>query len=446
VIPPVRKGYPERFLSIFADIHKDEGLTAFLLMLNVFILLTAYYIIKPVRESLILGGSGAEMKSYAGAVQALLFMLIVPLYASIARRVNRVRLINAVTGFFVSNLAVFYLLGRMGVRIGVPFFLWVGLFNVMLVAQFWAFANDIYTQEQGRRLFAIVGIGSSTGAIFGAAIAGRLFDPIGAYPMMLVAGALLGLSLILTNWIHIRERRGGSAEARVSARYAERPIGGNGAFQLVFKQRYLLLIAVLVLLSNLVNTTGEFILGKAVKEHAMQVVGAANGQGLTQEQYIGDFYANFFFWVNVVGATLQLFVVSRVMKYVGIGAALFILPVIALGSYTLLAFAPILNLVRLAKIAENSTDYSIQNTARHALFLRTSRAAKYKAKAAIDSFFWRAGDGLSALLVFVGTQLRFGLSRFAMINAVLVLIWLFTAAGIMRFRKSREQAARAAAA
>jgi len=174
----------QRFLSVFATVRRGEEVTAFLLMMNLFILMTAYYIIKPVREALILGGPGAEAKSYAGAAQAALFLLIIPLYSSFASRVNRIRLINGVTAFFISNLFLFYLLGRLNFQIGVPFFLWVGLFNLMITAQLWAFANDLYTQEQGKRLFAIVGIGSSLGAIFGAKLAGWLFEPIGPYSMM----------------------------------------------------------------------------------------------------------------------------------------------------------------------------------------------------------------------------------------------------------------------
>src|SRR5262249_23257469 len=149
------------------------------------------------------------------------------------------------------------------------------------------------------------------------------------------------------------------------AEKASKPIGTSGGFQLILRHRYLLLIAILVLLENFVNTTGEFILGKAVAESAKGAVDA--------KAYIGEFYAGFYFWVNLVGAALQMFAVSRILKYIGIGPALFVLPIIALGSYTLLAFAPILGFIRLAKIAENSSDYSIQNTARHALFLNTSR-------------------------------------------------------------------------
>src|SRR5262249_52083818 len=224
---------------VFATVHRGEGLTALVLTLNVFLLLTAYYIIKPVREALILGSAGAEIKSYAGAGQALLFLLIVPLYSAYASRTNRVRLINGVMAFFISNLAIFYVLGRLQFQLGVVFFLWVGLFNLMLIAQFWAFANDIYTEEQGRRLFAIVGIGSSLGAILGARIAGMLFEPLGPYAMMLVTAGLLGVCMVLTTWIHHREGISNEGRAEVAA---ER-IGTSGGFRLIFRYRYLFLIA-----------------------------------------------------------------------------------------------------------------------------------------------------------------------------------------------------------
>ena len=414
----------ERFLSIFVNVHREEVLTTFLLMSDIFILLTAYYIIKPVREALILGGPGAEIKSYAGAGQAVLFWLMLPVYSAAGGRVNRLRLINGVTAFFLINLLVFYLLGRAGYQFGVVFFLWVGVFNLMLVAQLWSLANDIYTQEQGRRLFAIVGLGGSLGAIAGAEIAGLLFKPLGPYSMMLVAAGLLAVCMLLTNWIHHRESDSNPWRARM----AGQPIGAGGGFQLVLKHRYLFLIATLVLLANLVNTTGEFILGRTVVQY------------LKTPAEIGEFYAGFFFWVNVVGALLQMFGVSRIMKFFGIGPALLFLPLIALCSYSLVAFAPALTFIRLIKIAENSTDYSIQNTARHALFLRTSRESKYKAKAAIDSFFWRAGDALSALLVFIGTRLAFNTRDFAIVNAALILGWLFVAVAIVRYRTEQKAA------
>jgi AAA family ATP:ADP antiporter len=232
--------------------------------------------------------------------------------------------------------------------------------------------------------------------------------------------------MVLTAWIHRRESDG-------AVQRAEEPPGRAGGFKLVMGNRYLLLIAILVLLSNFVNTTGEFILGKTVEEYAAS-------SGVDSKTYIGEFYANFFFWVNLLGAALQMFAVSRILKYIGIGPALFILPVLALGSYSLLVFAPILGYIRMVKILENSTDYSIQNTTRHALFLNTSRDAKYKAQSAIESFFWRAGDALSAVLVFIGSGLALSIRGFAMVNAILVLLWLAIAMAIVRQRRKEEPA------
>jgi AAA family ATP:ADP antiporter len=247
--------------------------------------------------------------------------------------------------------------------------------------------------------------------------------------MLLVAAALLGVCMGLTNWVHYRER---CCEPQPGP--DEEPLKSDGGFQLVFKHPYLLLIALLILLSNVVNTTGEFMLAKSVSEHATAVAAASTNAVLMRQEYIGKFYADFYFWVNVIGAGLQMFVVSRVMKYVGIGPALFLLPLVALGGYTLLSFAPVLIVIRAAKIAENSTDYSIQNTARHALFLRTSRDAKYKAKTAIDGFFWRAGDAVSAMIVFVGTTLAFDVRGFARTNAILTGAWMCVAAAIVWVR------------
>jgi AAA family ATP:ADP antiporter len=140
--------------------------------------------------------------------------------------------------------------------------------------------------------------------------------------------------------------------------------------------------------------------------------------------------------VNLLGFLFQLLLVSRIFKYIGVGRALFILPLVSLASYSVMAFVPLLGIVRTAKILENSTDYSIQNTTRHALFLPTSREAKYKAKQAIDSFFWRAGDLLQAAVVFLGTRLAFGLGDYAVLNLFFVGLWLAIVAAISgQYRK-----------
>jgi len=134
--------------------------------------------------------------------------------------------------------------------------------------------------------------------------------------------------------------------------------------------------------------------------------------------------------VNFVGLLLQLVLVSRLFTWIGVRGTLFVLPLVATLSYGLMAIVPLLAVVSIVKILENSTDYSINNTAKHALFLPTSREVKYKAKQAIDSFFWRTGDMLQAAIVFAGVQLAFGIRGFALVNLVFVAIWILLVVGI----------------
>ena len=442
VVAPTSRSPLERVLGLFANIRPGEGVTVLLLMLNVFMLLCCYYIIKPVREALILGGESAEVKSYASAVMAMLLLVLVPAYGAYASRVDRMRLITFVSLFFVVNLVLFCVLGIMGTpHLGIAFFIWVGIFNLMIVAQFWSFANDVYTQEEGERLFGLVAFGASLGAILGGRAAELLFGALGAYNLLLVAAALLGLSLLLTTAVNRIERVAHDARSRQAA---VARLGPEGGFKLVLSDRYLLYIALLAFVLNVVNTNGEYILGKTLSGAADQLIAKGATHGLPAAEFkrtfIGSYYAGFFTWVNTVGALIQLFVVSRVLHKLGVRAALFALPVIALGGYTLLALAPVIGFIRPVKIAENATDYSLQNTARQALFLPTSREAKYKAKAAIDTFFVRAGDVLSAGVVFAVSTLAFTTRTVALVNIVLVLVWILLVLAIGRRHKQRTAA------
>ncbi len=442
--PPDRpKGLLDRFLGIFTDVRGGEGVSAFLLMLNIFLLLAAYYLLKTIREPLILSvPGGAEVKSYSAAATAGLLMIIVPLYSAIASRVSRVRLINGVTLFFIACLVTFFGLSRVGVPIGVAFFIWVGIFSLMVIAQLWAFANDVYTVEQGKRLFAIVGFGASLGAIAGSFVTGKLVQRFGPYPFMLGAAALLGVSMLLTNMINLRERHRRETARRTPASGdvvagagsgSDERVTGRGGFALVFSDRYLLLIAFLMLVYNLVNTNGEYILGKTVVMLYTKMHGAAASGGLEEKKVIGAFYGNYFTLVNLISAGIQAFVVSRVLKRFGVRVALLVLPVVSMAGYISMAFVPLLSFIRGVKIAENSVDYSLQNTTRNALYLPTSREAKYKAKQANDTFFVRMGDVISAGVVFAGTTwLGFAPKHFALVNVGLIVIWLFLALAIGR--------------
>jgi AAA family ATP:ADP antiporter len=295
-------------------------------------------------------------------------------------------------------------------------------------------------------LFAIVGFGASLGAIAGSFSTGQLVKLYGPYPFMLGACALLCLCMVLTNLVNVREKRARAAlppapadraaeaaPAASPATPAEDRVRGRSGFSLVFHDRYLLLIGLLMLTYNFVNTNGEYILGKMVLGAYITAHGAAAVAGLDAKKVIGEFYGNYQTMVNVLSAVLQAFVVSRVLKYFGVRIALLVLPVVALIGYTSMAFIPLLSFIRGTKLAENSLDYSLQNTTRNALYLPTSREAKYKAKQANDTFFVRFGDVLSAGLVFAGTTwLGFAPREFALANVVLLGVWLVLAVAIGR--------------
>jgi ATP:ADP antiporter, AAA family len=434
-LPPVRTTLLDRMLAPFSRVQGGEGAGALLLAANVFLLLGSYYVLKTVREALILSESGAEVKSYASAGQAVLMLLVVPLYGWFGSRVGRLTLITGSTLFFASHLLIFFLLGQAGAHVGVAFYLWLGVYNMFVVAQFWAFANDLYTEEQGKRLFPIIGVGASLGGLLGALATKEMFKVFSPYQLMLVTIGILLACIALTYISHMRQQRRTDA---VHAKAAEEPLNRDGGFKLVFQNSYLRWIAILVLLLNLVNTTGEFLLGSFVEDQAVARFGAGDASAAQRGALIGQFYGDFFAWVNLLGFLIQTFLVSRIFQYAGIGVALFVLPTIALGGYSMLIFVPVLAIVRAAKILENATDYSLNNTVRHALFLNTSREAKYKAKAAIDTFFVRFGDMVQAGVVFVGTSLAWTTKHFAVLNAGFVLVWLFAAWQIYKGYKQQE--------
>jgi ATP:ADP antiporter, AAA family len=428
--PP--KNFVEKLLSYIADVRAGEGWSVLLLTLNVFLLLFAYYLLKTVREALILTEGGAYVKAYSSAGQAALLMALVPLYGFVGTKVVRIRLIVGLLFFFVSNLAVFYLFGVNGAREGVVFYIWVGIFNVFVVSQVWAFANDIYTEGQGKRLFPMIGVGSSLGAWLGALGASRLVTLLNAtpYQLQLLAAAILLICCALLASVN---RIAAANAIPEMARHATEKLAGGDGFALIFRSRYLIWIAVLTVLLNVVNSTGEFLLGDLVSNqaHALHA-----GNAAAQKQFVGSFYGSFFAAVNFLGFLLQTFAVSRLLPAIGVRGALYILPTISLMSYSLLGLVPILGIVRWTKIFENATDYSIQNTLRQTLFLPTPREAKYKAKAAIDTFFMRSGDVLQAGIVRLGAQINLSLAGFAWLNVGLVLLWLYV---VTRLRQEHRR-------
>ena len=186
----------ERLLTLFTRVHPGEGRCVLLLCLQAFTLMIAYYLIRPVREALILTEGTAELRSYAVGIQALLLIVLIPAYGLLLRHVPSRRVYGLVNGFFALNLVFFFLLGQSGQRFSFAFFVWGSIFGVMAVTQFWAFATDLVDVQCGKRLFGVIAVGVSAGAWAGSRLAAAGFESIGPYGLMLAAAAVLCVAIV----------------------------------------------------------------------------------------------------------------------------------------------------------------------------------------------------------------------------------------------------------
>jgi AAA family ATP:ADP antiporter len=376
-------------------------------------------------------------------------LFVVGWYARLAGSWDRATLITRATLFCVSNLVIFWFLQpdyffQALPFTGIVFYIWVGMFGVFVVAQFWTFCADVYTDERGKRMLPMIAIGATSGAAAGSWIVSRLVDSglVETEQLLLVATVPLFASIVLTKVVDGREARAVSPPAEEI-----RPESGGGSIlsgaRLVLVSRFLLAAALVTLLTNWVNTNGENLLFRVVQE---TLADRAVEKGVTDSRAVLEFtrngttvfYGDFFFWVNIVALLLQAFAASRLLKYGGFATIVLMLPVIALLSYTTMALLPVLAIVKVMKIAENATDYSINNTARHVLWLPVSSEMKFRGKPAIDTLYVRLGDGLAAVTVLVGVHvLAMSTQSFFIFNVSLVLGWIaFTLMLIREHRKA----------
>lgn len=431
----------ERFLRVFADVQPREGVTCLVLVGNIFLILAAYYLIKPVREGWlavtdIAGLTKLEVKAYSAFAQSMLLVAILPAYARLAAKWSRRDLILRVGAAFAFVLIGFWLSqpNLMFTRIpfaGILFYLFVGIFSVTLVALFWAFCADIYGAQRGARLFPLIAIGAALGSTTGSWLGEKLvrLPYVEAFDLLLVALVPLLIALLLAAWT---DRRGtyGNPSAWTKDRWSEPAAPVNeGPYHLILKHRYLTVTALMIMVFTWVVTSGDNLLFGIVQETIGGTLLDLQNDPIAYSVALNEattaFYGDFYFWINFATLFLQAFIVSRILSAGGMQALLFTTPFVSLAAYASMAFVPILGLIKVLKIAENSSAYSIHNTARHMLWLPTTKEMLYQAKPTVDTLFVRLGDGLAAMTILIGTRV-FDLDYmgFVVINILLVLVWI----------------------
>ena len=405
--------------------HAGEGATAVLMLVNIFLLLICYSVIKTVREPLILLGGGAEVRSYAAAGQALVLMGFVPLYSWFASRVDRVKLLVGVTLFFVDQHRAVRAGGRGAGAVRGRGVLHLGRHlqhlagrPVLVVRQ-----RHLHARRPAIGCSRSIIIGMTAGAPLGSLVAGHLFG-LGFTPQVILQISAVLLLATLVLYLVVNAQRDAPRRHAEAALLARRRVRAG--------------------LPQPVSAADRAADRPAQRrQHHGRVPGRAPADQTTPTRWRPPIPAStrrptsarsigsYQFWVNVTALLLQAFVASRLVKYLGLRGALLALPLIALGGYSIIAAGVGFAVVRWIKTAENATDYSIMNTARQLLWLPTSREEKYKAKQAIDTFFMRGGDVLSAGVVYLGAM-RMGISGFAAANVALTLVWLTVALLILR--------------
>lgn len=426
-----------KLARLFGDVREGEAGRVLVLLTSFFLLMAAYYQLKVLREPLVLATGGKELKAYSTFIQGGVLLVAVPLYARLAARVGRDRLIRIVWMFFWASLQLFCLGAWLEVpRLAAVFYVWVGVFNLTMIAQFGSFVNDIYTKGDGERLFPVIWIGATVGAAVGSFFGSTAFKGFGLVGALEFVALLLVLHLVLLAMV---QRRAGGGDKRVAREPA--------SFSLVLRSPYLRLVAAVAVLINVVNTTGELMISGSAAEQAaaaaLEVL--PNGTEAELEElrsaYLGDFYSDFFFFVNVTVVIVQALLVSRLVKFAGFAGAMLALPIVSLGAYGLVAAGAGFAVFRVVKMAENAADYSVMNTARGMLWLPTTLTEKYNGKQVVDTVLVRLGDMFASGLTLIGTTyLAFGNREFAILNLVVIAGWLALSMAIIRRYRAHEPA------
>jgi AAA family ATP:ADP antiporter len=421
-----------RTIFLGVELKPGETLGVLAMFASLFLILFTAYLLKPAREMLILTDGTAEIRSYAVALQALLLLFFIPIYSKFSRKFDSYRYMQVVTGICIATMVAFALAGMAGLSISVPFFVWQGAYSVLIISQFWAIASELYSRESGERLFVIVALGASLGAWLGSAASRLLVDHFDAFGLILCAAGTLFLSGLPAKRATLSVPQGSRGQGASADEAQETSLFAG--FKMVFSRRYLMLLGAFVIMLNLVNTTGEFLLASILE--TLYAEGMAAGEiAVDKGTYIGRFYGSFYFAVNLCGVLIQFFVVSRLIRFAGFSLAFALTPLVVFLGYASFALLPLMGMFRYFKVMDNSMDYSLQNTVRQMLWLPLSRQEKYEARAVIDPFGQRIGDLLQAGLIFIGLHwLAMEEPDFMVVAAVLAGINLVIAAGLIRER------------
>jgi AAA family ATP:ADP antiporter len=399
------------------DVRPGEGRALALSFLSFFCLLTAYYILRPLREERAIAAGVARLPSLYGWTFGTMLALVTA-WSALLARFPRKRVVPAAFQFFVANLLVFFALFREQVApllVAQVFFVWISAFNYFVVAAFWGLMADIWVEPQGKRLFGFVAAGGSAGAIVGPLATEHLVRPLGAANLVLLSVVLLELCAL-----------GVRRLARIERTDAPEPVVGGNALsgiKVVFASPYLLLIAGYTLMAALAGTFGynvqAYLVQAAHMDQATRIAFFARLDGI----------------VSLGSLVAQALVVGQLLTRFGAPAVLALLPPLSSAGFALLAGRPVLNVAAGVHAVRRILAYGMWGPANGVLFTVVDRDQKYKSKAFIDTVISRGGDVLTSSLVAMIMGAGWGVRGAALVAIPIGMLWLVLAVALGRMHQ-----------
>ncbi|MGI9248766.1 MAG: NTP/NDP exchange transporter [Woeseiaceae bacterium] len=398
-----------------------------------FCVLSSYYMLRPVREAMAVG-SGADTIPYLFLGTFIAMLVATPIFGWVASRYPRRAFLPWVYLFFVSNIVIFWIVfsqlvddGQDHVWLGRAFFVWLSVFNLFVVSVFWSFMADIYTREQGRRLFGVITAGGSIGALLGGAATSLLVVPIGFHNLLPIAATLLLFAVVcigqLRKWVaHEHE------EEITETIESPMPLGGNpfSGVTHVFSSKYFSGIAVCSIIASLLGTALYMFVAQIVEESM------PNSNEQTQ------FFSNINVLTNAFSLIGQMFIVKHVVRQFGIGRSLSLLPIVSVAGFALLAIDPVLGVAAFITVARRALGFGFSKPTTDMLYSVVTPEEKYKTKNFIDTAVYRFGDLVGTWSVKL--MMGLGISGVSVVMLPFAVIWAIVALWLGRDyrRQARE--------
>ncbi len=407
-----------RFVNSLTKIERNEVSAVLLAFALVFVLMTSYSILKPLRDALAADWGNVGL-SLTWTVNFGLSLFAVAIYGVALTYIRFRVMVPAIYVFFAMTFLSLYVFRTQiadPTLVNKGFYVWVSVFSLFNLSVFWSFMTDVFNGEQARRLFGVIAAGTTVGAITGPLLTSSLVDRLGVNGLLLLSAALLFIPVIVIPLLRrLKETELGNREVEADLSSLQ-ALGTNpfSGFSILFSDRYLLGICAFILLYVTINTFVYFEL-----------------QNLTGE-YSLEFRAKIWSWIEIATNTLTLItatlITSRIVIRFGMQTALTLMPVlVALGILALVA-TPVLLVLAIFQIGRRVGNYAITRPSREMLFTVLNREVRFKAKPVIDVVVYRGGDVLTAwLFTLIADRLGLGLAGIAFVIGGVAAIWAIVA-------------------